>query len=90
MLEIASGTGEHSLYFAERFPALQWQPSDIHPDSLHSIRAWKANAGLGNLREPVALDASARDWPVDRADAVLAINMVSDSCDPENRRKGRF
>jgi hypothetical protein len=31
---------------------------------------------LPNLREPVALDAAKGDWPIDRADALLSINMV--------------
>ena len=52
VLELASGTGEHAVYFAERFPALEWQPSDIHPDALSSIRAWQKAAGLRNLRQP--------------------------------------
>ena len=76
VLEIASGTGEHAVYFAERFPALEWQPSDIHPAALDSIRAWREAAALPNLRAPVAIDASASDWPIDAADAVLSVNMV--------------
>ena len=76
VLEIASGTGEHAVYFAESFPKLEWQPSDIHPDALGSIRAGRAEAALPNLRQPIALDASQADWPLERADAVLSINMV--------------
>ena len=76
VLEIASGSGEHVLFFAERFPALEWQPSDVHPDALASIRAWRDSSGLANLGEPVSLDAAAQDWPMARADAVLSINMV--------------
>jgi hypothetical protein len=76
VLEIASGSGEHALFFAERFPALEWQPSDVHPDALASIRAWRDSSGLANLGEPVSLDAAAQDWPIARADAVLSINMV--------------
>ena len=76
VLEIASGTGEHALHFAERFPQLDWQPSDIHGDAILSIAAWRDAAGLPNVRAPVELDASSPDWPVDRADAVLSINMV--------------
>ena len=76
VLEIASGSGEHALYFAERFPGLEWQPSDVHPDALASIAAWRATAGLANVRAPIALDAAAPNWPLDRADAVLSINMV--------------
>lgn len=76
VLEIASGTGEHAVHFAEQFPELEWQPSDVHPDALASIEDWRRAAGLPNLRAPVTLDASSRDWPVDHADAVLSINMV--------------
>ena len=76
VLEIASGSGEHAVYFAERFPALEWQPTDVHADALASIAAWREEAALPNVREPLALDAAAPDWPVDRADAVLSINMV--------------
>lgn len=76
VLEVASGTGEHAVYFAQRFPNLEWQPSDVHPDALASIAAWRDEAGLPNLRPPLALDAAARDWPIGNADALLSINMV--------------
>lgn len=76
VLEIASGTGEHAVFFAERFPALDWQPSDIHPDALASIEAWRASAGLANVREPLVVDAASKYWPIESADAVLSINMV--------------
>ncbi len=76
VLEIASGTGEHAVFFAERFPRLEWQPSDVHPDALESIAAWRAAAGLPNVRPPIVVDASHPDWPIQRADAVLSINMV--------------
>jgi hypothetical protein len=77
VLEVASGSGEHAVHFAERFPGLEWQPSDVHPDALASIRAWREPTGLPNLREPIVIDAAAAgDWPIDRADAVLNINMA--------------
>ena len=76
VLEIASGTGEHAAYFAKQFPHLDWQPSDVHPDALGSIAAWRDEADLPNLRAPVALDAASSEWPIDRADAILSINMV--------------
>jgi len=76
VLEIASGTGEHVTYFAERFPTLEWQPSDIHPDALQSIAASCDEAGLPNLRAPQVIDAASAPWPIESADAVLSINMV--------------
>jgi hypothetical protein len=76
VVEIASGTGEHAAFFAGRFPNLEWQPSDVHPDALGSIGAWREEVRLPNLREPLVLDASSPDWPISSADAVLSINMV--------------
>jgi hypothetical protein len=75
VLEVASGSGEHAIHFAAALPALDWQPSDPDPAALASIAAWRAEAGLPNLRPPILLDA-AGDWPIDRADAILCINMV--------------
>ena len=76
VLEVASGTGEHAAYFARAFPRLLWQPSDPDPEALASIRAWREEAGLANLLEPVRLDAAAEPWPVAAADAILCVNMV--------------
>lgn len=76
VLEMASGSGEHAVEFAARFPLLSWQPSDPDPAALASIAAWQAEAGLDNLRPPIQLDAAAAHWPVERAEALLAINMV--------------
>lgn len=74
VLEVASGTGEHCAFFAERFPALTWQPSDPDGDARESIADWCK--GLGNVLPPLALDAATGGWPVERADAILCINMV--------------
>jgi SAM-dependent methyltransferase len=76
VLEVASGSGEHIVHFAARFTALEWQPSDPDPDALASITAWSGEAGLANIAAPLMLDASTPHWPVDRADAILCINMV--------------
>jgi hypothetical protein len=76
VLEIASGTGEHAVYFAKTFPNLVWQPSDIQPDALASIRAWEAAWPLPNLKPPLRIDAARAPWPIDAANAVLSINMV--------------
>lgn len=86
VLEIASGTGEHVTYFAEHFPALEWQPSDVHRDALASIAALREQTRLPNVRAPLVIDAAASDWPVDALSqgtdedggfsAILCINMV--------------
>ncbi|MFW6051324.1 MAG: DUF938 domain-containing protein [Myxococcota bacterium] len=76
VLEVASGTGEHACFFAAALPELEWQPSDPDPAARASIAAWAADAGLANLRHPLALDAATHPWPVGRADAVVCINMI--------------
>jgi hypothetical protein len=77
VLEIASGTGEHAVAFAERLPGLVIQPSDGDPDALASIEAWRRHAGLANVRAPLALDVHARPWPLAEApDAILCCNMI--------------
>lgn len=76
MLEIASGSGEHAAFFARLFPELTWQPSDADPDALSSVEAWQADSEAANLLPPVFLDAASETWPLDRADAILCINMV--------------
>jgi Protein of unknown function (DUF938) len=76
VLEIASGTGEHAVFFAERFPELEWQPSDIHLEALTSIAAWREAANLPNLRPPLTIDAASAGWPIERANALLSVNMV--------------
>ena len=58
ILEIASGSGEHIVYFARNLPDLVFQPSDPDPDARLSAAAWETAAGVTNVRAPIALDAS--------------------------------
>lgn len=74
VLEVASGSGEHCAYLAEAFPALDWQPSDPDDGARASIAAWCE--GLPNVSPPLMLDATEVMWPIDRADAVLCVNMA--------------
>lgn len=76
VLEVASGTGEHAVFMARRFPELQWQPTDQDASALGSIAAWAEEEGLANLLPPLMLDAEMEDWPVAQVDAVVCINMV--------------
>ncbi|MFL6735229.1 MAG: DUF938 domain-containing protein [Sphingomicrobium sp.] len=82
VLELASGTGEHAVYLARRFPALLWQPSDIDVDALQSIEAWRVEAGFGNVLPPLTLDAAAPPTSLPHVDAMLCINMAHISAWP--------
>ena len=78
-LEVASGTGEHALAFARRFPGIEWQPSDPDPDALRSIEAWRTD-GPPNMLPAVRLDVCDAAWPITSAAApiaaIVSINMV--------------
>ena len=76
VLEVASGTGEHAVFFARHLPGLVWQPSDPSPELRESIAAWAAAEGAGNVLPPLDLDAASADWPAAQADAMVCINMI--------------
>ena len=73
VLEVASGSGQHALHFAQALPGLTFQPSDPEADRRASIDAWAA--GAANIRPALDLDAST-PWQGLAADAVLCINMT--------------
>jgi len=75
VLEIASGTGQHAVYFGAEFPDLTWQTSELaqnHP----GIQAWLDEAALPNVLPPVVLDVNDDAWPVGEFDAVFNANTV--------------
>lgn len=62
VLEAGSGTGQHVVYFASHNPDLTWWPSDLNEQHLKSIAAWRAHAGLSNVRAPHRIDLSDSAW----------------------------
>ena len=77
VLEVASGLGEHAAWFAAALPGVIWQPTDRSEEALEILRARGEVSGLANLAPPLVLNAAAPDdWPLDRADAIVCINMV--------------
>ena len=76
VLEIASGSGEHALFFARALSHLTWQPSDPDARALVSIAAHRQLSDLANVLPPVSLDVTSSTWPVTHADAVVCINMI--------------
>ena len=76
VLEIASGSGEHIVHFAEALPGLVFQPSDPSAEARASIDDWVRSQGLANVRPALELDAVRDVWPVARADAVLCCNKI--------------
>jgi SAM-dependent methyltransferase len=62
VLEIASGTGQHAVYFGRELPHLTWQPSEL-PQNLVGIQAWLDEAQLPNVLAPLAIDVNDVLWP---------------------------
>lgn len=82
VLEIASGSGEHAVYFARHLAPLCWQPSDPSEAALASIAAWSDFEALGdlgaleNLAAPIQLDVTGQ-WPeLPDLAAIVCINML--------------
>jgi hypothetical protein len=76
VLEVASGTGQHAVYFGAAFPALDWQPSEVDPAARASIAAWVFASRLRNVHMPLELDVAEPPWPISEADAILAIDLL--------------
>jgi SAM-dependent methyltransferase len=76
-LEIASGTGEHCVYFAAHLPGLTFLPSDLGSEQLESIEAWRLDAGLLNIRPAHRIDVmSSEPWHDAPVDVVFCANMI--------------
>lgn len=64
VLEAGSGTGQHVVHFARHNPGITWWPSDLNEAHLKSIAAWRAIAGLPNIRPPQRIDLADPDWSI--------------------------
>ena len=80
ILEIASGTGEHAVFFASHFQDCLWYPSDRDAELRASIAAWSKEYQKDNLQPPLDIDASEEQWEVETKkmaiDAIVNINMI--------------
>jgi SAM-dependent methyltransferase len=62
VVEAGSGTGQHVVDFAGHMPDIIWWPSDLNEAHLKSIEAWRAHAGLSNIRPPLRIDLTDPAW----------------------------
>jgi hypothetical protein len=85
VLEIASGTGQHAVYFGSELPHLIWQPSE-RAQNLDGIQAWLDEAKLPNVLAPVALDVNDANWQVIPVDAIFNANTMHIISWPEVER----
>ena len=75
VLEIGSGTGQHSVYFAKHLPNIYWQTSD--QQHYHDgIKQWLAEYDGNNLGKPRLLDVNQPVWPVENVSGVFSANTA--------------
>ena len=80
VLEAGSGTGQHVVYFARQNPEITWWPSDLSEAHLKSIAAWRAAAGLPNIRPPQRIDLSDPAWSIAAADGSAPGKLLAVFC----------
>jgi SAM-dependent methyltransferase len=76
VLEVASGTGQHVVHFAQALKSLSWQPTEMDARCRRSISAWLVTANLTNARQPLDLDVRTLPWPVPTLDAIVCLNLI--------------
>ena len=81
VLEIASGTGQHAVFFAQQLTPRFWLPTDLDPTNMASIAAWREEADAANLLLPRQLDVRDSVWLIDcdlpaPISAIVNINML--------------
>lgn len=79
-LEIASGTGQHVVWFAQHMPMWIWQPTEVHRGALYNIEVRAAEAGLANVLDALQLDVRKQPWFADADpvpfDLIFCANML--------------
>lgn len=90
LLEISSGTGQHSAYFASHFPNIQFQPSEFDETMIGSIRSYANDCLTKNICQPIVIDVEKpyTEWQsifsdnddneklIGKLDYMLNINMI--------------
>jgi SAM-dependent methyltransferase len=79
-LEAGSGTGQHVVHFARNAPGITWWPSDFSDAHLQSIAAWRAHAGLPNIRPPQKINLADPAWSPAAADGSEPAKLLALFC----------
>lgn len=62
VLEIGSGSGQHTTALAIQAPDATFLPSDPDPDHRASITSWAHHLGTNNVNSPIAINADSDTW----------------------------
>ena len=85
VLEIASGTGQHAVYFGRALPHISWQTSELAQNH-EGILAWLNEIKLPNVLSPIAINVNDAKWPIGIVDTVFNANTVHIISWPEVER----
>ena len=80
VVEAGSGTGQHVVHFARESPDITWWPSDLNEQHLKSIAAWRAYAGLPNVRPPLRIDLTDSAWCPEMQDGSGPATLLAVFC----------
>lgn len=73
VLEIGAGTGQHAMYFAPKFPFLEWYPTELKENIL-KLKSNLSKVKISNIQSPVICDVSKDDFPKVKFDIVFTAN----------------
>ena len=75
LLEIAGGTGQHGEFFAQKFPNLYWQTSDL-PEAVAELNLRITAANLRNLPLALPLDVNDSNWGMNNYELLFTANSL--------------
>lgn len=73
VLEVGSGSGQHAIHFANYFPHLKWQTSELS-ENIEALKSNLLEASVKNILMPVALDVAESPWKVSEASVIYTAN----------------
>ena len=75
LLEIGGGSGQHGEFFAQHFPALMWQTSDI-PEVVDTLNLRICASGLPNLPKAIPINVDNTNWNAGVHDLIFTANSL--------------
>jgi len=75
VLEIASGTGQHAVYFASELDHLHWITSDLQ-ENHDGITQWISDSTNANLEGPLLIDVNQEQWLNESVCAIFSANSA--------------
>ena len=73
LLEIGSGSGQHALFMAPKFPLLEWWPSD-RPKYILPLKKALLTTKAKNIMAPISLEIGQHEFPKVKFDLIFTAN----------------